>query len=144
MDALKKLFNSVPDGSIEQCRQDAFAAVDAHESKHQNAALKVTGPDDPRVQPRSAPGDLNACRSLLDEVAGSESTDFRADARRVAQRFPAVLSAEALDLLRTELEAELARRRPAIVPAAQLTMHSRRLAVLEAAKEVLSDKRRDA
>jgi hypothetical protein len=62
----------------------------------------------------------------------------------VAQRFRAALSAKDLALLRAELEGELARRRPAIIPAAQLTTHSRRVAVLEAALEVLSDTQADA
>lgn len=91
----------------------------------------------------AATSDLDVYRRLLDEVAATETRDLRADTRRVAERFLRALSAKDLALLMTELREELARRRPAIVSAAVLTAHSRRVAVLEAALEVLSDKDHD-
>ena len=82
---------------------------------------------------------LEICRRRLLEVASLDTRDLRAEARKVAQQCRGALNEQDRSTLRSELASELEGSRNRIVPGAQMDDHSRRLAVLEAAIEVLTE-----
>jgi hypothetical protein len=88
--------------------------------------------------------DLETCKKMLDDLTTIETMDVQTEASHVAQWCRASLGEKDLASLRQDLAEELTRRRPMIVPTSEMQNHHRRLAVLEAAIDVLSDKRRDA
>jgi hypothetical protein len=86
MDALMKLFNSIPDGNVEKCKQDALAAVDALKSKFQNATIKASAPDEPGGQPMSAPSDLDRSRRTSEPtLVAWRNGSVRHSARRISR-----------------------------------------------------------
>jgi hypothetical protein len=105
-----------------------------------------TAPRDPSKIPSSVRtilergnvSDLEICKRQIEEAAAVETTDYRAEARVVAQRCWEALGKEDRARLRASLADELGRE-PRHVIAARLDEHSRRLAVLEAALEACPD-----
>jgi hypothetical protein len=86
--------------------------------------------------------DLETCKKMLDEVTTIGTMDVRTEASHVAQWCRAGLGEKELASFRQDVAEELTRRRLMIVPTSEMQFHNRRLAVLEAAVDVL--KGRDA